>query len=173
MIIVYGFIMVFGVVMLVFIGLVNWLIFMMIGVLDMVLLCMNNWSFWIFSGVFLILLSLLFMEGGGFVFGWMFYVLFFIIYSNDLMGLFVFLVYIMGIFFIMGVINVIVIIFNMCVSGMIWMKMFLFVWIWFIIVFLLIVVMLVLVGVVIMVLMDKFFGISFFDVVGGGDFVMF
>lgn len=56
---------------------------------------------------------------------------------------------------------------------MIWMKLLLFVWIWFIMVFLLIVVMFVLVGVVIMVLIDKYFVISFFDVVGGGDFVMF
>lgn len=73
----------------------------------------------------------------------------------------------------MGVINIIVIVLNMCVLGIDLLKMLIFCWFWLIIVFLLIVVMLVLVGVVIMLLIDKFFGISFFNVVGGGDLVMF
>ena len=70
---VHGLIMVFGAVMPAFTGLANWLIPMMIGAPDMALPRMNNWSFWILPGAFLILLSSLFMEGGGPAFGWTFY----------------------------------------------------------------------------------------------------
>ena len=170
---VHGLIMVFGAVMPAFTGLANWLIPMMIGAPDMALPRMNNWSFWILPGAFLILLSSLFMEGGGPAFGWTFYAPLSTTYSNDSTGLFVFSVHIMGISSIMGAINVIVTIFNMRAPGMTWMKMPLFVWTWLITAFLLIAVMPVLAGAVTMVLTDKFFGTSFFDAAGGGDPVMF
>ena len=66
---VHGLVMVFGAVMPAFTGLANWLIPMMIGAPDMALPRMNNWSFWILPFAFLILLSSLFMEGGGPSFG--------------------------------------------------------------------------------------------------------
>ncbi len=45
----------------------------MIGAPDMALPRMNNWSFWILPPTFLLLLSTMFMEGGGPAFGWTFY----------------------------------------------------------------------------------------------------
>ena len=170
---VHGLIMVFGAVMPAFTGLANWLIPMMIGAPDMALPRMNNWSFWILPFAFLILLSSLFMEGGGPAFGWTFYAPLSTTYSGDSTALFVFSVHIMGISSIMGAINVIVTIFNMRAPGMTYMKMPLFVWTWLITAFLLIAVMPVLAAAVTMVLTDKFFGTSFFDAAGGGDPVLF
>ncbi len=146
---------------------------MMIGAPDMALPRMNNWSFWILPFAFVILLSSLFMEGGGPDFGWTFYAPLSTTYSNDSTALFVFAVHIMGISSIMGAINVIVTIFNMRAPGMTYMKMPLFVWTWLITAFLLIAVMPVLAGAVTMVLTDKYFGTSFFNAAGGGDPVMF
>ena len=170
---VHGLIMVFGAVMPAFTGLANWLIPMMIGAPDMALPRMNNWSFWILPFAFFILLSSLFMEGGGPNFGWTFYAPLSTTYSGDSTALFVFAIHIMGISSIMGAINVIVTIVNMRAPGMTWMKLPLFVWTWLITAFLLIAVMPVLAGAVTMVLTDKYFGTSFFDASGGGDPVMF
>jgi cytochrome c oxidase subunit 1 len=170
---VHGLIMVFGAVMPAFVGLANWLIPMMIGAPDMALPRMNNWSFWILPFAFAILLSSLFMEGGGPNFGWTFYAPLSTTYSNDSTAFFIFSVHIMGMSSIMGAINVIVTIFNMRAPGMTFMKMPLFVWTWLITAFLLIAVMPVLAGTVTMMLTDKYFGTSFFDAAGGGDPVMF
>jgi cytochrome c oxidase subunit 1 len=57
--------------------------------------------------------------------------------------------------------------------GMTLMKMPLFVWSWLITAYLLIAVMPVLAGAVTMLLMDAYFGTSFFDAAGGGDPVLF
>ncbi|RYV00608.1 cytochrome c oxidase subunit I [Shewanella sp. OPT22] len=170
---IHGLIMVFGAVMPAFTGLANWLIPMMIGAPDMALPRMNNWSFWILPFAFAILLSTIFMPGGGPNFGWTFYAPLSTKYSGDSTALFVFSIHIMGISSIMGAMNVIVTIFNLRAPGMSWMKLPLFVWTWLITAFLLIAVMPVLAGVVTMVLTDKFFGTSFFDAAGGGDPVMF
>ena len=62
----------------------------------------------------------------------------------------------------MGSINVIVTIMNMRAPGMTLMKMPLFVWSWLITAYLLIAVMPVLAGAVTMLLMDAYFGTSFF-----------
>ncbi|EAQ33139.1 cytochrome c oxidase subunit I [Idiomarina baltica] len=170
---VHGLVMIFGAVMPAFTGLANWMVPMMIGAPDMALPRMNNWSFWILPFAFVILLSSLFMEGGGPDFGWTFYAPLSTTYSNDSTALFVFAVHIMGISSIMGAINVIVTIINMRAPGMTYMKMPLFVWTWLITAFLLIAVMPVLAGAVTMVLTDKYFGTSFFNAAGGGDPVMF
>ena len=79
----------------------------------------------------------------------------------------------MGASSIMGSINVIVTIMNMRAPGMTLMKMPLFVWSWLITAYLLIAVMPVLAGAVTMLLMDAYFGTSFFDAAGGGDPVLF
>nr|WP_233759726.1 cbb3-type cytochrome c oxidase subunit I [Aeromonas sp. ASNIH2] len=165
---VHGLIMVFGAVMPAFTGLANWLIPIMIGAPDMALPRMNNWSFWILPFAFLILLSSLFMEGGGPSSGWTFYAPLSTQYSGNSTALFVFAIHIMGISSIMGAINVIVTIFNLRAPGMGWMEMPLFVWTWLITAFLLIAVMPVLAAAVTMVLTDKYFGTSFFDAAGGG-----
>ena len=58
-------VMIFGVVMPAFVGLANWMLPMMVGAPDMALPRMNNWSFWILPFGFTMMLSTLFMEGGG------------------------------------------------------------------------------------------------------------
>lgn len=173
MVTVHGLVMIFGAVMPAFTGLANWMIPIMVGAPDMALPRMNNWSFWILPFAFLIMLSSLFMVGGGPNFGWTFYAPLSTTYSPQSTGLFVFAVHILGISSIMGAINVVVTIVNLRAPGMTWMKLPLFVWTWLITAFLLIAVMPVLAGAVTMVLTDKYFGTDFFNASGGGDPVLF
>ena len=169
----HGLIMVFGVVMPAFVGLANWMVPLMIGAPDMALPRMNNWSFWIMPFAFGMLLSTLFMEGGGPNFGWTFYAPLSTTYAPPSTTFFIFGVHLMGISSIMGAINIITTILNMRAPGMTLMKMPLFVWTWLITAFLLIAVMPVLAGCVTMMLMDIHFGTSFFNAAGGGDPVLF
>ena len=167
----HGLIMIFGGVMPAFVGLANWLIPMQIGAPDMAMPRMNNLSFWLLPTAFTILLSTAFMEGGMPGFGWTFYAPLSTNYPN--VAYFVFAIHIMGASSIMGSINVVVTIMNMRAPGMTLMKMPLFVWSWLITAYLLIAVMPVLAGAVTMLLMDAYFGTSFFDAAGGGDPVLF
>ncbi|MFT6387090.1 MAG: cytochrome c oxidase subunit 1 [Cellvibrionaceae bacterium] len=169
----HGLIMVFGAVMPAFVGLANWMIPMMVGAPDMALPRMNNWSFWILPFAFSMLVSTLFMDGGGPNFGWTFYAPLSTTYAPPSVTFFIFAVHIMGASSIMGAINIIATILNMRAPGMTLMKMPLFVWTWLITAYLLIAVMPVLAGVVTMMLMDIHFGTSFFDAAGGGDPVLF
>ena len=169
----HGLVMVFGAVMPAFVGLANWMLPMMIGAPDMALPRMNNWSFWILPFAFAMMVSTLFMEGGGPNFGWTFYAPLSTTYAPPSVTFFIFAVHIMGASSIMGAINIIATILNMRAPGMTLMKMPLFVWTWLITAYLLIAVMPVLAGVVTMMLMDIHFGTSFFDAAGGGDPVLF
>ncbi len=169
----HGLIMVFGAVMPAFVGLANWMIPMMIGAPDMAMPRMNNWSFWILPFAALMLVSTLFMEGGGPNFGWTFYAPLSTHYSPPSTTFFIFAVHMLGISSIMGAINIIATILNLRAPGMTMMKMPLFVWTWLITAYLLIIVMPVLAGVVTMMLMDIHFGTSFFNAGGGGDPVLF
>ena len=58
-------VMIFGAVMPAFVGLANWMIPLQIGAPDMALPRMNNFSFWIMPFAFTLLLSTLFLPGGG------------------------------------------------------------------------------------------------------------
>src|SRR5262245_14359106 len=69
----HGLIMVFGAIMPAMVGLANWLVPLMIGAPDMALPRLNNLSFWILPFAFGLLISTLFMAGGGPDFGWTFY----------------------------------------------------------------------------------------------------
>jgi cytochrome c oxidase subunit 1 len=169
----HGLVMVFGAVMPAFVGLANWMIPLMIGAPDMALPRMNNWSFWILPFAFALMVSTLFMEGGGPNFGWTFYAPLSTTYAPSSVTFFIFAVHIMGASSIMGAINVIATILNMRAPGMTLMKMPLFVWTWLITAYLLIAVMPVLAGVVTMMLFDIHFGTSFFNAAGGGDPVLF
>jgi len=169
----HGLIMVFGAVMPAFVGLANWMIPLMIGAPDMALPRMNNFSFWLLPAAFGLLVSTLFMEGGGPNFGWTFYAPLSTTYAPESVTFFIFAIHLMGISSIMGAINVIATILNLRAPGMTLMKMPLFVWTWLITAFLLIAVMPVLAGVVTMMLMDIHFGTSFFSAAGGGDPVLF
>ncbi len=165
-------VMIFGVVMPAFTGLANWLIPMMVGGPDMALPRMNNWSFWILPFAFTMLLSTLFMDGGGPAGGWTLYPPL-VLQTGAAFPFVIFAIHFMGLSSIMGAINVIATILNMRAPGMTLMKMPLFVWTWLITAYLLIAVMPVLAGSVTMLLTDKFFGTSFFNAAGGGDPVMF
>jgi len=169
----HGLIMVFGAVMPAFVGLANWQIPLMIGAPDMALPRMNNWSFWILPFAGTMLISTLFMEGGGPNFGWTFYAPLSTTYGPDSTDFFIFSVHMLGFSSIMGAINIIATILNMRAPGMTLMKMPLFVWTWLITAFLLIAVMPVLAGAVTMMLTDRHFGTTFFDASGGGDPVLF
>jgi cytochrome c oxidase subunit 1 len=169
----HGLIMVFGAIMPAMVGLANWQIPMMIGAPDMALPRMNNWSFWILPFAGTMLVSTLFMEGGGPAFGWTFYAPLSTTFAPDSTDFFIFAVHMLGFSSIMGAINVIATVLNMRAPGMTLMKMPLFVWTWFITAFLLIAVMPVLAGVVTMMLTDRNFGTSFFSAAGGGDPVLF
>lgn len=169
----HGLVMVFGAIMPSFVGLANYMIPLMIGAPDMALPRMNNWSFWILPFAFAMLVSTLFMDGGGPNFGWTFYAPLSTTYAPPSVTFFVFGVHIMGISSIMGSINIIATILNMRAPGMTLMKMPMFVWTWLITAFLLVAVIPVLAGAVTMVLMDVHFGTSFFSAAGGGDPVLF
>lgn len=165
-------IMIFGAVMPAFVGLANWLLPMMVGAPDMALPRMNNWSFWILPFAFTLLLSTLFMEGGGPAGGWTLYPPL-VMQTGAAFPFVILSIHMMGASSIMGAINVIATILNMRAPGMTLMKMPLFVWTWLITAYLLIAVMPVLAGAVTMLLTDKYFGTSFFNAAGGGDPVMF
>ena len=169
----HGLIMVFGAIMPAFVGLANWQIPLMIGAKDMALPRMNNWSFWILPFAGMMLISTLFMEGGGPAFGWTFYAPLSTTFAPDSTDFFIFAVHMLGFSSIMGAINVIATIMNMRAPDMKYMDMPLFVWTWLITAFLLIAAMPVLAGAVTMMLTDRNFGTSFFDAAGGGDPVMF
>ncbi len=169
---VHALVMIFGGVMPAFTGLANWLIPMMIGAPDMALPRMNNWSFWILPFAFTLLLSTLFMDGGGPAAGWTMYPPL-VLQTGDAFPFMILSIHMMGISSIMGSINVIVTIMNMRAPGMTLMKMPLFVWTWLITAYLLIATMPVLAGAVTMLLTDKFFGTSFFSAAGGGDPVLY
>src|SRR5579859_4932462 len=164
-------VMIFGAVMPAFVGLGNWMIPLMIGAPDMALPRMNNLSFWILPFAFSLLLSTLFLPGGGPAGGWTMYPP--LSLQGDSVAYLVFAVHLMGISSIMGAINIIATILNMRAPGMDLLKMPVFVWSWLITAFLLIAVMPVLAGAVTMLLTDKYFDTHFFDAAGGGDPVLF
>ncbi|MGF1614230.1 MAG: cytochrome c oxidase subunit I [Gammaproteobacteria bacterium] len=165
-------VMIFGGVMPAFVGFANWLVPLMVGAPDMALPRMNNWSFWILPFAFALLLSTLFMSGGGPAGGWTIYPPL-VLQTGDAFPFVIFAIHLMGISSVMGAINIIVTILNMRAPGMTLLKMPLFIWTWLITAFLLVAVMPVLAGAVTMLLTDKFFGTSFFLAAGGGDPVMF
>jgi len=165
-------IMVFGVVMPAWTGFANWQIPLMIGAPDMALPRMNNWSFWILPFAGTMLLSTLFMKGGGPAAGWTMYPPL-MLQTGNAFAFAMFSVHLLGLSSIMGSINVIVTVMNMRAPGMTMMKMPLFVWTWLITAFLLLAVMPVLAGAITMLITDKFFGTSFFNAAGGGDPVLY
>lgn len=169
----HGFIMVFGVVMPVFVGLANWMLPMMIGAPDMALPRLNNWSFWLLPFAFSILLCTLFLPGPAPNFGWTFYAPLSTTYGPPSTDFFIFAVHIAGLSSILGSINIIATILNMRAPGMTLMKMPMFVWSWLITAFLVLGVMPVLAGCVTMMLTDRHFGTSFFSAAGGGDPILF
>jgi cytochrome c oxidase subunit I len=89
------------------------------------------------------------------------------------MDMTIFAIHLMGASSIMGGINIVVTILNMCAPGLAMMKMPMFCWTWLVTAFLLIAVMPVLAGAVTMLLFDRHFGTSFFNAAGGGDPILY
>jgi cytochrome c oxidase subunit I len=172
MITLHALVMIFGGVMPAFVGLANWMVPMMIGCSDLALPRVNNWGFWILPFAFAMLLSTLFLPGGGPAGGWTLYPPL-VLQGGASFPLTIFAIHMLGISSITGAINIVVTIMNMRAPGMTLLKMPLFVWTWLITAYLLIAVMPVLAGAVTMLLTDKYFGTSFFNAAGGGDPVMF
>ncbi|NKB46486.1 MAG: cytochrome c oxidase subunit I, partial [Legionellales bacterium] len=170
---VHGLIMIFGVIMPAFVGLANWMVPMMIGAPDMALPRLNNWSFWILPFATMLLVSTLFMKGGGPNFGWTFYAPLSTVYAPPSTDFFIFSVHLLGMSSILGSINIIATILNLRAPGMTLMKMPIFVWTWLITAFLILAIMPVLAGTVTMMLTDRHFGTSFFEAAGGGDPLLF
>ena len=98
----HGLIMVFGAIMPAFVGLANIMIPPMIGGPDMALPRMNNWSFWILPFAGTMLLSTMFMEGGGPAFGWTFYAPLSTTFAPDSTDFFIFAIHMLGFSSIMG-----------------------------------------------------------------------
>ncbi|MCI0748957.1 MAG: cytochrome c oxidase subunit 1 [Nevskiales bacterium] len=165
-------VMIFGGVMPAFVGLANWMVPMMIGCSDLALPRVNNWGFWILPFAFTLLLSTLFLPGGGPAGGWTMYPPL-VLQTGNAFPFLIFAVHLMGISSITGAINVAVTILNMRAPGMTLLKMPLFAWTWLVTAYLLIATMPVLAGAVTMLLTDKYFGTRFFSAAGGGDPVLF
>ena len=168
----HGLIMVFGVIMPAWAGFANWQIPLMIGAPDMAFPRMNNWGFWVLPVAGTLLITSLFMPGGGVAGGWTMYPPLFI-QGGISYDMTIFAVHILGASSIMGSINIITTILNMRAPGMTMMKMPLFIWTWLITAYLLIATVPVLAGAVTMLLTDRHFDTHFFNAAGGGDPVMF
>jgi cytochrome c oxidase subunit I len=169
---VHALVMVFGFVMPAFVGLANWLIPMMIGAPDMALPRLNNWSFWLLPPAATLLITSLFVPGGGPAAGWTLYPPL-TIQSGMGIDFTILTVHLLGISSILGSMNIIATILNMRAPGMTLMKMPMFVWSWLITAFLLLAAIPVFAGAVTMLLTDRHFGTTFFDAAGGGDPVLF
>ena len=172
MVTVHALVMIFGAVMPGFVGFANWMIPMMIGAPDMALPRMNNWSFWLLPFATTLLITSLFVPGGGPAAGWTIYPPL-SVQGGMGVDMTIFTIHILGMSSILGAINIIATILNMRAPGMTLMKMPLFVWTWLITAFLLLASIPVLAGAVTMLLTDRHFGTAFFDPAGGGDPVMF
>ena len=109
----HGLIMVFGAIMPAMVGLANWQVPLMIGAKDMALPRLNNYSFWILPFAGTMLISTMFMQGGGPAFGWTFYAPLSTTFAPDSTDFFIFAIHLLGISSIMGSINIIATIFNM------------------------------------------------------------
>ena len=173
MVTLHALVMVFGMIMPAFAGFANWMIPMMIGAPDMALPRLNNWSFWLLpfarSSCWHRHYSCPAVrphQAGQCIHRWC-------LQTGDAFPFLIFSVHLLGISSIMAAINIIVTILNLRTPSMSLMQMPLFVWAWLITAYLLIAVMPVLAGGVTMLLMDQFFGTSFFQAAGGGDPVLF
>src|SRR5690554_6194829 len=109
-------IMIFGAVMPAFVGLANWMVPLQVGAPDMALPRMNNLSFWILPFAFTLLLSTLFVPGGGPAGGWTMYPPL-SLQTGTAFPMLIFAVHLMGASSIMGAINVVVTIMNMRAPG--------------------------------------------------------
>lgn len=171
----HGLVMIFAFIMPVLLGgFANYFAPMMCGFPDMIFPRLNNISFWLyFLGVLFLLCGFISEEGMGI--GWTMYptLICYDFHSTIACDLTIFSVHLLGVSSILNSLNVVGTLFvcrKKYFSFIIWL---LFIWGLLLTSILLILTLPILAGGVTMVLLDRNFNTSFFDVIGGGDLVLF
>ena len=165
----HGTTMIFLFVVPVLAGFANYMVPLMIGARDMAFPRLNALSFWLllFGGI-AFYISLFFTPPDA---GWTSYAPLSEKAYSPTGGIdaWIFLIHLTGISSIVGAINFIATIHNMRAKGMSWGRMPIFVWTVLIYSYLLVVALPAIAAAVTMLLTDRHFGTSFFNVAGGGD----
>ncbi|MGD8631787.1 MAG: cytochrome c oxidase subunit I [Gammaproteobacteria bacterium] len=164
----HGFIMIFGVIVPAWTGIMNWQLPLMLGAPDMALPRLNNFSFWLLPPAFLLFIGSMMFPGMRPDFGWTGYAPLSAEYSSGT-AVYVFTIHMLGVSSIMAAINIITTITNMRAPQMKLMQMPLFAWAALVTAYLLIIAMAVLAAAASMLLADRYFGTTFFNSAGGGD----
>ena len=167
----HGFIMIFGVVVPAWTGIMNWQLPLMLGARDMAFPRLNNIAFWLLPMAFLVFIGSLLFPGTSPDFGWTGYAPLSTKYSSGT-AIYVFTIHLLGISSILAAINIITTITNMRTPQMKLMELPLFAWASLVTAYLMIIALSVLAASATMLLTDRYFGTSFFNAAGGGDPVL-